>query len=174
MIKEIFNDIRVLKYKNLPGRKEYYVEYSEWVDKLKLDRKINLRVFDIGSDLWNTFYYYLKFNGFNINYYEGYDINYHTVIKGNEKIINKESLSLDLFKRKLEYDFNLIKIDCEGCEYDLLDVMEFECGIKYSIAIHNFNGIEDNFILWNGKLKVFGFKLSYVTLDKKEYLYVRS
>jgi len=174
MIKKIFNDIRALKYKKLPGRKDYYVEYSDWFDKLKLNKEINLRVFDAGCDLWNTFYYYLKYKGFNIGYYEGYDINYHIIIKRNEKIIDKESLSPDLFRKKVEYYFNFIKLDCEGCEYDLLDNITFKRGNIYSIAIHNFKGLEDNFNLWKDKLKEFNFKLVYITVDKKEYLYVKS
>ena len=80
MIREFFNDIRAIKYRNLPGSKGYYIEYSEWFNKLKFDNEINFRVLDIGSDRWNTFYHYFKFRGFVIDYYEGYDINYHTII----------------------------------------------------------------------------------------------
>ena len=155
------------------GFKGYYIEYSEWFNKLKLDN-INLKIFDIGSDRWNSFYRYLKFRGFNISYYEGYDINYHLIIKGNEKFIDKENLSIEIFNEKLKLDFNLIKIDCEGCEYDLLNLMLFKKGIKYSIAIHNFKGLEYRFNFWKEELKNSGFKLAYVTRDKLEYLYIRN
>ena len=60
MIRELFNDIRAIKYGNLPGLKGYYIEYSEWFNKLRFDN-INLKVLDIGSDRWNSFYHYLKF-----------------------------------------------------------------------------------------------------------------
>ena len=173
MIRELFNDIRAIKYRNLLGFKGYYIEYSEWFNKLKLDN-INLKIFDIGSDRWNSFYRYLKFRGFNISYYEGYDINYHLIIKGNEKFIDKENLSIEIFNEKLKLDFNLIKIDCEGCEYDLLNLMLFKKGIKYSIAIHNFKGLEYRFNFWKEELKNSGFKLAYVTRDKLEYLYIRN
>jgi len=173
LIRELFNDIRAIKYRNLLGFKGYYIEYSEWFNKLKLDN-INLKIFDIGSDRWNSFYRYLKFRGFNISYYEGYDINYHLIIKGNEKFIDKENLSIEIFNEKLKLDFNLIKIDCEGCEYDLLNLMLFKKGIKYSIAIHNFKGLEYRFNFWKEELKNSGFKLAYVTRDKLEYLYIRN
>ena len=173
MIKELFNDIRAIKYSNLPGLKGYYIEYSEWFNRLSFDN-INLKVLDIGSDRWNTFYYYLKFKGFDIDYYEGYDINYHIIIKGNNKFIDKENLSIEIFNEKLKFDFNLIKIDCEGCEYDLLSLMDFKKGIKYSIAIHNFKGLENRFNFWREELKNFGFKLAYITVDKLEYLYIKN
>ena len=151
MIREFFNDVRGIKYRNLLGFKGYYIEYSEWFNKLKFDNII-LKVLDIGSDRWNSFYHYLKFRGFNIDYYEGYDINYHSIIKGQEKFIDKENLSVEIFNEKLKLDFNLIKIDCEGYEYDLLDLMEFRKGIKYSIAIHNFKGLEYRFNFWKKEL----------------------
>jgi len=174
LIREFFNDIRAIKYRNLPGSKGYYIEYSEWFNKLKFNNEINFRVLDIGSDRWNTFYYYLKFRGFVIDYYEGYDINYHTIIKDNKKFIDKENLSIEIFNEKLKLDFNLIKIDCEGCEYDLLNVMGFNKGIKYSIAIHNFKGMECRFNFWKKEFKSNGFKLAYITSDKLEYLYVKN
>jgi len=174
LIREFFNDIRAIKYRNLPGSKGYYIEYSEWFNKLKFDNEISLRVFDIGSDRWNTFYYYLKFRGFVIDYYEGYDINYHTIIKDNKKFIDKENLSIEIFNEKLKLDFNLIKIDCEGCEYDLLNIMGFKKGIKYSIAIHNFKGLEYRFNFWKYEFKNYGFKLAYITRDKLEYVYIRN
>jgi len=173
LIRELFNDIRVIKYSNLPGLKGYYIEYSEWFNKLRFDN-INLKVLDIGSDRLNTFYHYLKFRGFNIDYYEGYDINYHLVIKGNGKFIDKENLSIEIFNKKLKLDFNLIKIDCEGCEYDFLNLMGFKKGIKYSIAIHNFKGLGYRFNSWKYELENFGFKLAYITVDKLEYLYIRN
>jgi len=173
LIWELFNDIRAIKYRNLSGPKGYYIEYSEWFNKLKFDNFV-LKILDIGSDRWNTFYHYLKFRGFNIDYYEGYDINYHLVIRGNGKFIDKENLSIEIFNEKLKLDFNLIKIDCEGCEYDLLDLMGFKKGIKYSIAIHNFKGLEYRFNFWKYELENFGFKLAYITVDKLEYLYIRN
>jgi len=173
LIKELFNDIRAIKYSNLPGLKGYYIEYSEWFNRLSFDN-INLKVLDIGSDRWNTFYYYLKFKGFDIDYYEGYDINYHIIIKGNNKFIDKENLSIEIFNEKLKFDFNLIKIDCEGCEYDLLSLMDFKKGIKYSIAIHNFKGLENRFNFWKREFRYYGFKLAYITIDKLEYLYVKN
>ena len=173
MIRELFNDVRAIKYRNLSGLKGYYIEYSEWFNKLKFDN-INLKVLDIGSDRWNTFYYYLKFKGFDIDYYEGYDINYHTIIRNGQKLIDKENLTIEIFIGKILAGFNLIKIDCEGCEYDLLGLMLFRKGIKYSIAIHNFKGLKDNFIFWEEQLKSCGFKLAYITVDKLEYLYIRN
>jgi len=173
LIKDLFSDIRALKYKRLPGYKGYYIEYSEWFNNFKFDN-LNLKVLDIGSDLYNTFYYFLKFKGFNIDYYEGYDINYHSIIKGNNKFIDKENLSLEIFSKKLESGFNLIKIDCEGCEYDFLNFMGFKKENKYSIAIHNFKGLEYRFNFWRYELKKLGFKLSYVTTDKLEYVYVKN
>jgi len=172
-LKDLLNDIRSLKYKGLPGCKSYYIEYSEWFSKLKFN-DLNLRVLDIGCDLYNTFYYFLKYKGFNIDYYEGYDINYHLIIKGNNKFIDKENLILETFSKKLESSFNLIKIDCEGCEYDFLNIMGFKKGNKYSIAIHNFKGLEYRFNFWKYELKNFGFKLAYVTADKLEYVYVKN
>jgi len=174
LIRELFNDIRAIKYRNLSGFKGYYIEYSEWFNKLNLDKDISLKVLDIGSDRWNTFYHYSKFKGFVIDYYEGYDINYHAIIKGNKKFIDKENLSIEIFNEKLKLDFNLIKIDCEGCEYDLLNLMDFKKGIKYSIAIHNFKGLENRFNFWKEELKNYGFKLVYVTVDKLEYLYIKN
>ena len=174
MIREFFNDVRAVKYKNLLGFKGYYIEYSEWFNKLKFDDKINLKVLDIGSDRWNTFYHYLNFRGFSIYYYEGYDINYHTIIKGNGKSIDNENLSVEIFNEKLKLDFNLIKIDCEGCEYDLLNIMSFKKGIKYSIAIHNFKDLEYRFNFWKKEFKNYGFRLAFVTPDKLEYLYIKN
>ena len=173
MIRELFNDIRAIKYRSLSGSKGYYIEYSEWFNKLRFDN-INLKILDIGSDRWNTFYYYLKFKGFDIYYYEGYDINYHIIIKGNNKFIDKENLSIEIFNEKLKLGFNLIKIDCEGCEYDFLNLMGFKKGIKYSIAIHNFKGLEYRFNFWKYELENFGFKLAYITVDKLEYLYIKN
>jgi len=173
LIRELINDIRAIKYRNLSGPKGYYIEYSEWFNKLKFDN-FALKVLDIGSDRWNTFYHYLKSKGFNIDYYEGYDINYHTIIKSNGKFIDKENLSIEIFNKKLNLDFNLIKIDCEGCEYDLLNLMDFKKEIKYSIAIHNFKGLEYRFNFWKEELKNFGFKLAYITVDKLEYLYIKN
>jgi len=173
LIRELFNDVRAIKYRNLSGFKGYYIEYSEWFNKLKFGN-INIKVLDIGSDRWNTFYHYLKSKGFNIDYYEGYDINYHTIIKNNGKFIDKENLSVEIFNEKLKLDFNLIKIDCEGCEYDLLNLMDFRKGIKYSIAIHNFKGMEYRFNFWKKEFRNHGFKLAFITPDKLEYLYVRN
>ena len=67
-----------------------------------------------------------------------------------------------------------IKIDCEGCEYDLLNLMDFKKEIKYSIAIHNFRGMEYWFDFWRKELRDYGFKLAYITVDKLEYLYIRN
>jgi len=174
LIRNLFDDIRALKYKGLSGFKGYYVEYSEWFNKLNLDKDISLKVLDIGSDLFNTFYNYLKFKGFNISYYEGYDVNYHTIIRNGRKIIDKENLTIELFNKKLSLGFNLIKIDCEGCEYDFLNIMGFKKWIKYSIAIHNFKGLEYRFNFWKYELKNYGFKLAYVTRDKLEYVYIKN
>jgi len=173
LIRELFNDVRAIRYRNLSGPKGYYIEYSEWFNKLKFDN-FALKVLDIGSDRWNTFYHYLRFRGLNIDYYEGYDINYHTIIKSNGKFIDRENLSIEIFNKKLKLDFNLIKIDCEGCEYDLLNLMDFKKEIKYSIAIHNFRGMEYRFDFWRKELRDYGFKLVYVTVDKLEYLYIRN
>ena len=52
--------------------------------------------------------------------------------------------------------------------------MEFRKGIKYSIAIHNFKGLEYRFNFWKEELKNFGFKLAYITVDKLEYLYIKN
>ena len=173
MIRELFNDIRAIKYSNLPGLKGYYIEYSEWFNKLRF-YNINLKVFDIGSDRWNSFYYYLKFKGFDIDYYEGYDINYHTIVRNGQKLIDKENLIIEIFIGKISAGFNLIKIDCEGCEYNLLNLMSFNKGIKYSIAIHNFKGMEYRFNFWKREFKNYGFRLAYITPDKLEYLYIRN
>jgi len=173
LIRELFNDIRAIKYSNLPGLKGYYIEYSEWFNKLRF-YNINLKVFDIGSDRWNSFYYYLKFKGFDIDYYEGYDINYHTIVRNGQKLIDKENLIIEIFIGKISAGFNLIKIDCEGCEYNLLNLMSFNKGIKYSIAIHNFKGMEYRFNFWKREFKNYGFRLAYITPDKLEYLYIRN
>jgi len=174
LIRELFNDIRAIKYRDLSGFKGYYVEYSEWFNKLKFDNGNNLKVLDIGSDRWNTFYHYLKFRGFYIDYYEGYDINYHIIIRNGQELIDKENLTVEIFIGKIIAGFNLIKIDCEGCEYDLLDLMEFRKGIKYSIAIHNFKGLENKFNFWKRELKNYEFRLAYITPDKLEYLYIKN
>ncbi len=171
MMRELIRDIRALKYEQLFGDTDYFIEYSEWLSKLKIDKSLSLKIMDIGCDNFVSLYQYLRFKNYNISEYYGYDLNF-SIIKKQDTIQKKDTqLSYIEFMDNLAI-INFLKIDCEGCEdnwIEFLDQTNFP-DMYYSIAIHTFSLNYD----YNKQiLKQNNFKLAYITPDKKEYLYVR-
>jgi len=101
---------------------DYFNEYSIWVDKLDLPKE--LKVLDIGSD-YGSLYHYLKYKGFNITEYNPYDY-----------VIFKPFTMNDI--NEFYNDYNFIKVDCEGCEFEIFKYVDMD-KIKdkvLAIAIH--------------------------------------
>jgi hypothetical protein len=102
---------------------DYFREYDKWVDKLNL--LDNLRILDIGSD-YGSLFYYLKVKGFNIIEYKIFDY-----------LIFKSFTWKDYYNLFIDYDF--IKIDCEGCEYEIfsrINVNLLDENKIYAVALH--------------------------------------
>jgi len=104
---------------------DYFNEYSEWVGKVNLPK--DLRILDIGSD-YGSLYHYLKYRGFNIIEYSPYDY-----------LIFKPFTMNDI--NEFYNDYNFIKVDCEGCEFEIFKFVDMD-KIKdkiLAIAIHENN-----------------------------------
>lgn len=90
---------------------DYFREYDKWIYKLPLPD--DLKILDIGAD-YGSLYYYLKHEGYNIVRYKPYDpLIFRTFVIDYYEFID---------------DYNFIKIDCEGCEYDIIKE-----GIDYTL-----------------------------------------
>jgi hypothetical protein len=102
---------------------DYFDEYDQWIHKLSLQK--DLKILDIGSD-YGSLYYYLKYHKFNVIKYRPYDyLIFQPFIPGEY--------------HKLFQDYNFIKIDCEGCEFEIfkeVDINALDNNITYAIAVH--------------------------------------
>ena len=101
---------------------DYFNEYNMWVDKINLPK--DLRILDIGSD-YGSLYHYLKYKGFNIIEYNPYDYSIFKPFTTNN--INE-----------FYNDYNLIKMDCKGCEFELFKYIDLSKILDKTlvIAIH--------------------------------------
>ncbi|MFP3257519.1 MAG: hypothetical protein RXO36_06955 [Candidatus Nanopusillus acidilobi] len=109
---------------------DYFNEYSVWVNKLDLPK--DLKILDIGSD-YGSLYHYLKYRGFNIIEYNPYDYSIFKPFTIND--INE-----------FYNNYNFIKVDCEGCEFEIFKYVDIN-KIKdkaLAIAIHENSYYDQN------------------------------
>jgi len=109
---------------------DYFNEYFIWVDKLDLPK--DLKILDIGSD-YGSLYHYLKYRGFNIIEYNPYDYSIFKPFTIND--INE-----------FYNNYNFIKVDCEGCEFEIFKYVDIN-KIKdkaLAIAIHENSYYDQN------------------------------
>jgi len=101
---------------------DYFNEYNMWIDKLNLPE--DLMILDIGSD-YGSLYHYLKYRGFNIIEYNPYDYSIFKPFTINN--INE-----------FYNNYNFIKVDCEGCEFELFKYIDLSKILDKTlvIAIH--------------------------------------
>ena len=129
-IKYQYNKLLAKKYYNMTGFDlfnpvkfaDYFNEYAGWVGKLNLPKE--LKVLDVGSD-YGSLYYYLKWKGFKLNKYNPYD---YLIFK---------PFTVDDIKEFYD-NYNFIKVDCEGCEFEIFKYVDMD-KIKdkiLAIAIH--------------------------------------
>jgi len=102
----------------------YFLEYDQWLKDLMKFMPSVLYILDIGSD-YGSMYYYLK----NILYkdiakYTPYD---YCIFKP----FTKDNIN------EFYDDYNFIKIDCEGCEYEIFRHIDLDRLYKpIAVAIH--------------------------------------
>jgi FkbM family methyltransferase len=66
-------------------------------------------------------------------------------IDENSKYIYVQTMSIQDIMKKYHIDqFDLIKMDIEGAEYDILDHIDWTCAKQYSIEFHDFLGFNPN------------------------------
>jgi len=109
---------------------DYFNEYSVWINKLDLPK--DLKILDIGSD-YGSLYHYLKYRGFNIIDYNPYDYS-----------IFKPFTINDI--KEFYNNYNFIKVDCEGCEFEIFKYVDIN-KIKdkaLAIAIHENSYYDQN------------------------------
>ncbi len=100
---------------------DYMDEYDKWVYKLPLPK--NLKILDIGSD-YGSLYYYLQYHNYNIIKYKPYDYIIFNPFENFNEIYE---------------NYNFIKIDCEGCEFEIfknININSLNNDTIYAIAIH--------------------------------------
>ncbi|MGC8567612.1 MAG: FkbM family methyltransferase, partial [Caldisphaera sp.] len=96
----------------------YFREYDKWIGKLDLPEY--LKILDIGSD-YGSLFYYLKLKGYKIKRYKPYDpLIFRTFV-------------IDYYE--FTDDYNFIKIDCEGCEYDVIKDIDYTLFRNKTVAI---------------------------------------
>jgi hypothetical protein len=96
----------------------YFREYDEWIGRLDLPEY--LKILDIGSD-YGSLYYYLKSKGYKILKYRPYD-----------PLIFRPFV-VDYYE--FADDYNFIKIDCDGCEYDIIKDIDYTLFRNKTVAI---------------------------------------
>ena len=118
---DLFNSVKFV---------DYFNEYSVWINKIKLP--LNLKILDIGSD-YGSLYYYLKWKGYIIEKYKPYD--YLIFQPFTTDNINE-----------FYNDYNFIKLDCEGCEFELFKYIDLDRiqNKKLAIAIHENSYYDQN------------------------------
>ncbi len=91
---------------NDPDGWGYYREYAQWIPKLRIDKSRPLRILDIGCDRNQSLKRYLEFKNYKIERYVGYDLLLGTLFTRNNL-------------GEFYLDYNFVKMDCEGCEYEI-------------------------------------------------------
>ena len=116
----------------------YYREYDAWISKLNIDKNESLEILDIGCDRSQSLKRYLEFENYKIERYVGYDILLNTPFKRD-----------DVSEFYLNYNF--VKMDCEGCEYEIFQGVSKEDLVKMfdhkyiAIALHKGGKFNEKF-----------------------------
>jgi hypothetical protein len=92
---------------------DYFIEYDQWLKDLMKFMPSILYILDIGSD-YGSMYYYLK----------------NVLHKEIAKYIPYDYCIFKPFTRndidEFFNDYNFIKIDCEGCEYEIFKYVDID------------------------------------------------
>jgi hypothetical protein len=108
----------------------YYMEYEIWIPQMKINKRLPLRILDIGSDDTYSMKNYLMRNQYDIANYNPYDLK-----------IDKPFTSMDM--NEFYKNYNFVKMDIEGMEYEIFKKASVEelknmFANKYvAIALHN-------------------------------------
>jgi len=92
---------------------DYFIEYDQWLKNLMKFMPSILYIFDIGSDYGSKYYYLKNVLHKEIAKYTPYD---YCIFKPFTKKDIDEFFS----------DYNFIKIDCEGCEYEIFRYVDID------------------------------------------------
>ena len=109
---------------NYPKFIDYFIEYDQWLKDLMKFMPSILYILDIGSD-YGSMYYYLK------------NVLHKEIVKytPNDYCIFKPFTIKDI--DEFYSDYNFIKIDCEGCEYEIFRYIDLDRYHKpTAVAIH--------------------------------------
>ena len=101
---------------------DYFIEYDQWLRELVIPLPKWLFVLDIGSDYGSLYYYLKNVLHKEIAKYTPYD---YCIFKP----FTKKDID-EFFK-----DYNFIKIDCEGCEYEIFKQVNIDRLKEKPIAI---------------------------------------
>ena len=134
---------------------DYFLEYLELeANLLKMDKNLdellfNSTVIDIGADCGSSAVFFFKHNAYRVHAFENntelckkYDENIEPILKHYSlfyycKSADKHDVIMIIKNEKKDGHRVFLKVDCEGCEADILDeeiIREIDNGL---IAIHD-------------------------------------